>query len=100
MKTQELSNTKAENANTMHENNKMILNSAPMPFFKKLKWLPPLAFAAVLWSCNNSDQLVQQYKSLHEHDSIMALENQAQDSTIKGYVHYVNEIQSNLDEIN
>ncbi len=100
MKTQELSNTNAENANAIHENNRMILNSAPMPFFKKLKWMPPLVFAAVLWSCNNSDQLVQQYKSLHEHDSIMALQNQAQDSTIKGYVHYVNEIQANLDEIN
>lgn len=36
---------------------------------------------------------------MHEHDSIVALQNQAQDSTIKGYVHYVNEIQSNLDEI-
>jgi hypothetical protein len=81
---------------------KIKLNLSPpliASFKNKWKWLTPLAFAAIICSCNNSDQLVQQYKSLHDHDSIVALQNQAQDSTIKGYVHYVNEIQSNLDEI-
>jgi hypothetical protein len=74
----------------------------PINFPGNIKWklLFPLMFVSVLWSCNNSDQLVQQYKSLHEHDSTLALQTAAQDSTIKGYVHYVNEIQSNLDEIN
>ncbi len=69
-------------------------------FSNKMKWLISVAFATILCSCNNSDKLVQQYKALHEHDSIVALQAQAQDSTIQGYIHYVNEIQSNLDEIN
>jgi len=52
----------------------------------------------ILSSCNNN-QLVQQYKTLHEHDSLLVLQTQAEDSTIKGYINSMNEIQSNLDEI-
>jgi hypothetical protein len=104
MKTQELNLGKpAEKKITLIAPRKIRLNISPAntsSFSRRWKWLSPIAFAAILCSCNNSDQLVQQYKSLHEHDSIMALQTAAQDSTIKGYVHYVNEIQSNLDEIN
>jgi hypothetical protein len=53
---------------------------------------------AIFTSCNNN-QIVQQYKTLHEHDSLMVLQTQADDSTIKGYINNMNEIQGNLDEI-
>jgi len=76
------------------------LSSAIISSFKnKGKWLSPLAFAAIMCSCNNSDQLVQQYKELHEHDSLLSVKSQSEDSTIKGYISSMNEIQSNLDEI-
>jgi len=74
------------------------LNTAVFPIGKRWKWLAPLAFAGVLYSCNN-DQLVQQYKTLHEHDSLLVMQTQADDSTMKGYIHNLNDIQSNLDEI-
>jgi hypothetical protein len=70
-----------------------------MSFTKKWKWLSPLAFAAIICSCNNSDKLVQQYKDLHIHDSMQMVKTQTDDSTIKGYVNNLNEIQSNLDQI-
>lgn len=57
-----------------------------------------IAVVAIFTSCNNN-QLVQQYKALHEHDSLMVLQTQADDSTIKGYINSMNDIQSNLDEI-
>ncbi len=76
------------------------LSSAVISSFrKKWKWLSPLAFAAIICSCNNSDKLVQQYKDLHIHDSLQMVKNQTDDSTIKGYVSNLNEIQSNLDQI-
>src|SRR5580692_10460782 len=62
------------------------------------KFIGATVFLTILCSCNNN-QLVQQYKALHEHDSILALQTQADDSTIKGYINNMNEIQSNLDEI-
>jgi hypothetical protein len=64
-----------------------------------LKYLFSLLLIGVLCSCNNSDQLAQQYKTLHEHDSLLVLRTQADDSTIRGYVHNLSDIQSNLDEI-
>ncbi|HTB31511.1 MAG TPA: hypothetical protein VK808_05770 [Bacteroidia bacterium] len=66
---------------------------------KRLKWFSPFAFCAVLFSCTNNDQLVQQYKQLHERDSALMIKTQADDSTIRGYVSNLNEIQTNLDEI-
>jgi hypothetical protein len=57
-----------------------------------------IVIVAIFSSCSNN-QLVQQYKELHEHDSLMVLQTQAEDSTIKGYINSMNEIQSNLDEI-
>ncbi|HTB31284.1 MAG TPA: hypothetical protein VK808_04610 [Bacteroidia bacterium] len=64
----------------------------------KIKIAGAIAMVAIFSSCNNS-QLVQQYKTLHEHDSLLVLQTQAEDSTIKGYINSMNEIQSNLDEI-
>ncbi len=57
-----------------------------------------IAITAIFSSCNNN-QLVQQYKTLHEHDSLLVMQTQADDSTIKGYINNLNDIQSNLDEI-
>lgn len=64
-----------------------------------LRWIPRVAMAATLFSCNNTDQLVQRYKMLHDHDSLLAIQTQADDSTIKGYIQAVNDIQSNIDQI-
>jgi hypothetical protein len=76
------------------------LSSAVISSFrKKCKWLSPLAFAAIVCSCNNTDQLAQQYKDLHLRDSLMLIKTQADDSTIKGYVSNLNDIQTNLDQI-
>ncbi len=101
MKTQELNKaTTKENqslgniAGNKRNNPASLIN----PLARRWKWLTPFAFAGVLYSCNN-DQLVQQYKTLHEHDSLLMTQTQADDSTIKGYIHNLNEIQSNLDEI-
>ncbi len=74
-------------------------NSGSVSIFRRLKWFSPLVFAAALYSCNNTDQLVQQYKDLHVRDSLLLVKTQTDDSTIKGYVNNLNEIQSNLDEI-
>lgn len=64
------------------------------------KWLGPAALTVALYSCNsNNDQLVQQYKSLHEHDSLMMVKTQSDDSTINGYIHNMNDIQGAIDEI-
>jgi|SRR6185312_1246507 len=63
------------------------------------KWLTPLAFTAALYSCSNNDQQVQQYKALHEHDSLLMVKTQSDDSTINGYVHNMNDIQGAIDEI-
>jgi len=57
-----------------------------------------LGFVGIISSCNNN-QLAQQYKELHERDSLMAIKTQTDDSTIRGYIDNLNEIQSNLDEI-
>jgi hypothetical protein len=64
----------------------------------RFKIAKAIAIITILSSCNN-DQLVQQYKSLHEHDSLLVLQTRADDSTIKGYISNLNDIQSNLDEI-
>ncbi len=58
-----------------------------------------LAVAVAFMSCNNNDKLVEQYKSLYEHDSLLAMQTQTDDSTIKGYIHTLNDIQDNLDSI-
>jgi len=69
-------------------------------YILKLNGFPLLLLLCIilLYSCNNN-QLVQQYKMLHEHDSLMMAQNQANDSTIVGYIHTFNDIQSSLDEI-
>lgn len=66
---------------------------------KKRTWLFLLGFAIALSSCNNNNQLVQQYKALHEQDSMLMLQTESDDSTIRGYMHNLNDIQNNLDEI-
>lgn len=53
---------------------------------------------AVVFGCNNS-QLEQQYKQLHEHDSMMFRQNQQYDSTVSDYVRTFNQIQDNIDSI-
>jgi len=63
-----------------------------------IKLVGALGVLAIFSSCNNN-QLVQQYKELHERDSLLVLRTQAEDSTIKGYINNLNEIQNNLDEI-
>jgi hypothetical protein len=101
MKTHQNLNPANDTDSKVHDSipGKSMKPAAPIiPFGKKWKWLAPLAFAGVLYSCNN-DQLVQQYKTLHEHDSLTMIQTQTDDSTIKGYIHNLNEIQSNLDEI-
>jgi len=60
--------------------------------------IPLLVYAMVLCSCNNN-QLVQQYKTLHQHDSLLMAQTIADDSTIKGYIQNLNAIQNNIDEI-
>jgi hypothetical protein len=103
MKTQKLNwaNTPQEKITCVAPGKiRLKLSPAVISSFKnKWKWLSPLAFAAIMCSCNNSDQLVQQYKQLHEHDSLLSLKTQTDDSTIRGYINSMNEIQSNLDEI-
>jgi len=95
MKTQKL------NFSTNPEKNASgnILNSVEVFLAKRWKWFAPLAFIFVLSSCSNNDLLVQQYKSLHEHDSLLMLKTTNDDSTISGYIHSMNDIQSNLDNI-
>ena len=64
------------------------------------KWLTPVALTIFLYSCsNNGNQVAQQYKTLHEHDSLLMAKNQADDSTINGYIHNMNDVQNALDEI-
>lgn len=64
------------------------------------KWLTPVAFTVILYSCSsNNNQMVQQYKTLHEHDSLLMAKNQADDSTINGYIHNMNDVQNAIDEI-
>jgi len=79
---------------------KSIFNFLAMKTYKLIKPAMPLLLmlAMALWSCNNN-QLVQQYKTLHEHDSLLMVKTMADDSTIKGYVQNLNEIQNNIDEI-
>lgn len=66
---------------------------------KYWKWIAPVAFTVALCSCNNNDQLVQQYKMLHDQDSLLMIKTQSDDSTISGYIHNMNDIQSAIDEI-
>jgi len=102
MKTQKLNlaNTpEKEISGLAAEDNKNKQGKDTMPKCTWRKWFFPIAFSVVLFSCTNNDQLVQQYKALHEHDSVLAVKTQTDDSTIKGYISSMNEIQSNLDEI-
>jgi hypothetical protein len=102
MKTQELKSTKApqkEFSNTLFYSTKGKSEPVVFSMIKRWKCLCSLVFTGILCSCNNSDQLVQQYKALHEHDSLLMLQTQADDSTIRGDVHNLSDIQSNLDEI-
>lgn len=94
MKTRKLNHT-----NTPLKSSYNPLRSAGNFFVERRKWLTPFAVAFVLSSCNNNDQVVQQYKSLHEHDSLLMVKTQADDSTINGYIHNMNDIQSSLDNI-
>lgn len=64
-----------------------------------LKWFTPFAMVFVLYSCSNNNQIVQQYKTLHEHDSLLMAKTQSDDSAINGYMHNLNDIQSTLDDI-
>lgn len=80
------------------ENKAGKLNTLKKLVATRWKLFTPLALAFVLYACNNN-QLVQQYKTLHDHDSILMAKTQADDSTIRGYVSNLNDIQSNLDAI-
>lgn len=54
--------------------------------------------SVVCVSCNNN-QVAQKYKDLYEHDSLLIVQTQEDDSAIKGYVYTMNEIQDNLEQI-
>ena len=73
--------------------------TAPVFIEKRWKLLPLAVFALIVSSCTNNDQLVQQYKTLHEHDSALMVKSATEDTTITGYIHNLNDIQSNLDNI-
>lgn len=49
-------------------------------------------------ACNNNP-VSENYKELYEHDSLLIIQTQEDDSAIKGYVAAMNEIQDNLDQI-
>jgi hypothetical protein len=101
MKTQEsnLGNaSRTKNLDVTLGNTQKKSRATIISLLARLKWIYPLAFVAVLYSCNDK-QLVLQYKDLHQHDSLLMVQTMANDSTIKGYINNMNDIQSNLDEI-
>ena len=63
------------------------------------KWLTPFALVCIINGCSNNNEAVRQYKTLHEHDSMLMAKTQADDSAINGYIHNMNDIQGTIDEI-
>ncbi len=69
---------------------------------KMKKYLLAAALFSTLFACHNKDvemQQATQLKSVREHDSLLGLKSQAQDSTITAYIKSFNDIQDNLDSI-
>ncbi len=65
---------------------------------RSMIWGVFLFFILSTVSCNNN-QLSQQNKELHDQDSVLMVQTKQDDSAIKGYIHSMNEIQDNLDQI-
>ncbi len=66
------------------------------------KYLLATAIVSMLFACHNKEvemQQATQLKSVREHDSLLGLKSQAQDSTITAYIKSFNDIQDNLDSI-
>ncbi|HTB31213.1 MAG TPA: hypothetical protein VK808_04255 [Bacteroidia bacterium] len=66
------------------------------------KYLVTAVLLSALFACRNKDAEMQQaaqLKSVREHDSLLGLKSQGQDSTITAYIKSFNDIQDNLDSI-
>jgi septal ring factor EnvC (AmiA/AmiB activator) len=66
------------------------------------KYILAAALVSMLFACRNKEaemQQASQLKSVREHDSLLGLKSQAQDSTITAYIKSFNDIQDNLDSI-
>lgn len=66
------------------------------------KYLLAAALVSMLFACHDKEtemQQASQLKSVREHDSLLGLKSQAQDSTITAYIKSFNDIQDNLDSI-
>jgi hypothetical protein len=66
------------------------------------KYLVTAAIISMLFGCKDKQaemQQASQLKSVREHDSLLGLKSQEQDSTITAYIKSFNDIQDNLDSI-
>ena len=66
------------------------------------KYLLAAALVSMLFACRNKEaemQQANQLKTVRDHDSLLGLKSQAQDSTITAYIKSFNDIQDNLDSI-